>query len=1267
QQQLQAITDNLPAMIGYLDREGHYRFVNDAYEKAYGTSRAEIAGMHYMELLGEAAAAELKPNLDRAFAGEAVSVDISRHYRETGNRHMEFQFRPDFDDAGDVRGVYILGNDITDRKADETALKKSEARLREAQRVALLAKWDRDLVDDTLTVSDNLYDIFGVTPETFSPSLASLLSLVHPEDRELVQSYSQGRAKGAEKFKYDYRCVRPDGSVIHLETRSEPIFNEVGTVIARHGTIQDVSAQKAAADALRISEARLAQAQTLAKIGSWYRAGISGALEYSEEMFHLLGVNKDTYRLTTDAYVELMHPDDRDTIHQYSFAAADKPDDYQYVHRIICPDGAIRYMEHRSSAIIDDHGIVIARSGTTQDITEQKRVETEKQEVEARLSEARRRAGLCSWQWDMNSGDVTWSEEAQAVLGLRPKDTVPDHATYFTMVHPDDQHILVEAEKNAASATGTHEYEYRFMSPDGKMRYLQDVATTTRDSDGTVTYSSGTIRDITTEKAAEQRLRQVESRFSLARRHIGIGFWEWTVDTGKVMWSDEAQLIYGFEPGTVEASHDLFYQHIHPDDLEKFRAAEQEAIKGQKNIYESEYRWITPAGETKHFYGAGVITYDSNGQASIATGIVQDITGRKLAEQRLRDSENRLALAQKQAHIGNTHRIIATNEATWSDEIYEIMGRDPDTYDPSTEDILDLFHPDDRQQFNTYFDTATANEEQYGIDIRIVRPDGEIREVHLQSGPGYDEDGIYSFRRGTVQDVTDRKQAERAVVESERLHRSILDNMVDTFFRFDTEGRIVMASLSAETLLGYTLAELKGQKLSALHKNVEERDHFLMQMRDSPTGVRGFEAEMIAKDGRSVWVSTNARHWVDAEGNILGIEGTVRDITEEREVSEQLRQAQKMEAVGQLTGGVAHDFNNMLAVVMGNIELAIDSTDEGSRTNTLLRNTLTRTERGAELVKRLLAFSRKQALAPSVVQLDDIVQSMTSTFGQMLGETTQVVTRSIDGLWPCKVDRSEIENALLNLIINARDAMPNGGMITVTSTNATLDNEGAAAVEMVPGDYSAVTVTDVGTGMTADVLDRVFEPFYTTKGVGEGTGLGLPMVYGFVKQSGGGIRIETDPGEGTSITLYLPRASGPLTMPTSAEAQPTEGNSGQTVLVVEDDKAVRAIAVSMISGMGYKFIEAENAAQAMQVLGGNERIDVLFTDVIMPGEMRGPQLAVEAQKIRPELKVILTTGYNDIVDIDAQSEGHEFGLLRKPYRRVALAKALSDMLASEPS
>lgn len=649
------------------------------------------------------------------------------------------------------------------------------------------------------------------------------------------------------------------------------------------------------------------------------------------------------------------------------------------------------------------------------------------------------------------------------------------------------------------------------------------------------------------------------------------------------------------------------------------------------------------------------------------TGVIQDITDRKLAEQKLRDSENRLALAQKQAHIGNTHRIIATNEATWSDEIYEIMGRDRDTYDPSTEDILELFHPDDRRQFRTYFDTATANEEQYGIDIRIVRPDGEIREVHLQSEPAYDEEGTYSYRRGTVQDVSERKQAERAVAESERLYRSILDNMVDTFYRTDTDGNVAMASRSAETLLGYTMDEITGQKLSAFYANPEERDNFLKAVRESPTGVRGYEAEMIAKDGRSVWVSTNARYWTDADGNMLGIEGTVRDVTEEREVSEQLRQAQKMEAVGQLTGGVAHDFNNMLAVVMGNIELAIDSTDEGSRTNTLLRNTLTRTERGAELVKRLLAFSRKQALAPSVVLLDDIVQSMTSTFGQILGETIQVVTRSVDGLWSCKADQGEIENALLNLIINARDAMPNGGMITVTASNATFDNEGAAAVDMVPGDYSAVTVTDVGTGMTADVLDHVLEPFYTTKSVGEGTGLGLSMDYGFVKQSGGGIRIETAPGEGTAITLYLPRASGPLTTTTGDETRPAEDSSGQTVLVVEDDKGVRTVAISMISGMGYKFIEAENAAQAMQALGGDERIDVLFTDVIMPGKMRGPQLAVEAQKIRPGLKVILTTGYNDIVDFDVQSAGREFGLLRKPYRRDALAKALSDMLASEPS
>jgi len=1515
QQQLQAITDNLPAMVGYIDRERRYRFVNEAYEKAYGIPRAEIIGMHYVELLGAAAVAEMKPNFDRAFDGEAVAIDISRHYRETGTRHMGFQFRPDFDEASTVRGVYILGNDITDRKASETALQKSESRLRDAQRVARLGEWDRDLVNDTLTISKNLYEIFGVTPDTFTPSPAALLELVHPEDKEVFNEYSSDRVSDTEVFRYDHRVVRPDGRIIHVETRSEPVTDEAGTVIARHGIIQDVTAQKQAAEALRESEARLAQAQTLSNIGSWYRDLVSGEQEYSEEMFRLLGVDRHTYIPTTDAYAALMHPDDRDSLHQYSYDASARPEEYHYEHRIIRPDGEIRYMHHRSSPVFDDHGTVIARRGTTQDITERKLVElallqsearvadaqrfalfgnwewnietnelfwseanylisgrdpktfsptylnfleiihpddrmavstavdeavrnntsyqvehrvvrpngeirwvvergelfaagdgkprrmvgsiqdiTERKEIEIelefsqysldsahdallrcgvhgeilyanpaacdsfgytsaeilqltvmdvnpeidandlaaqwvqlrkigaltidsrhrrkdgstfpvsvtvsyvkhgdeeftfvsardttaeteakaaldasqkRLSIARRHTGFGLWEWNPKTDKITWSDETFLMMGFDPADGAPDHEAFMLRVHPDDRDRNRRALASALETDNTYNDDYRIVLPDGEVRYLSDHGIVTRDADDEVLYFTGICQDVTDEKAAEERLRQTEERLAVARRHVGMGTWEWDINTGASTWSDETFEIYGFEPGAIEPTYALYESLLHPDDVAHVHACEQKAFDSESGQFTAEYRIITTSGELKYLYDGGVIFRDDAGQPVAMTGVIQDITDRKLAEQDLRDSENRLALAQRMAHIGSAQRDLSTGIASWSDETYAILGLNPATYDPSTEDFHNLVHPDDRQYFSTYYDAAITDEKPYSIDFRIVRPNGEIRNIHVQSEPGYDASGHYLFRRATMQDVTERKRAEQAVVESERLYRSILDNMVDTFYRTDTEGNVVMASRSAEKLLGYTMVEVLGQKLSAFYANPEQRDDFLEKVRESTTGILGYEAEMIAKGGRSVWVSTNARHWTDADGTILGIEGTVRDVTEAHEVSEQLRQAQKMEAVGQLTGGIAHDFNNMLAVVMGNIEIAIEDTDDGSRTNTMLRATLTRTERGAELVKRLLSFSRKQALAPSVVRLDEVVQSMTSMFGQMLGETIRVTTRSVDGLWSCKVDRGEIENALLNLTINARDAMPDGGMITIASGNATLDDEGATALDMAPGDYSTVTVTDVGTGMTTDVLEHVLEPFYTTKGVGEGSGLGLPMVYGFVKQSGGGMRIETEPGEGTTITLYLPRAGKSVAAPTSDEQKPTEDSSGQTVLVVEDDEEVRVVAVSMISGMGYKFIEAENALQAMQVLAGDDRIDVLFTDVIMPGKIRGPQLAVEAHKMRPGLKVILTTGYNDIVDTDVQAAGLEFGLLRKPYRRAALAKALSDVLAtSEPS
>jgi signal transduction histidine kinase len=424
--------------------------------------------------------------------------------------------------------------------------------------------------------------------------------------------------------------------------------------------------------------------------------------------------------------------------------------------------------------------------------------------------------------------------------------------------------------------------------------------------------------------------------------------------------------------------------------------------------------------------------------------------------------------------------------------------------------------------------------------------------------------------------------------------------------------------------------------------------------------MRNFECRYVHRNGRpvpltwtGVWSETDRQHF------FIG-----RDMTESIKLESQLRQAQKMEAVGQLTGGVAHDFNNLLAVVTGSLELILDQPGLTPATIAHANNALHAAETGAELTRRLLAFARQQPLSPKTVDANTLLRNMTHLLARTLGQHIDVQFSAGAGLWPVMIDPANLESALANLAVNARDAMPDGGRLTIETANATLDEEYARLnPEAKPGDYVSVIVTDTGTGMEPEVLERIFEPFFTTKEAGRGTGLGLSMVFGFIKQSGGHIKAYSEPGHGTSVRLYLPRAEGALRAAEAPVPQPApRASRSARILVVEDSKAIRQVVLSQLARLGYQTLEAADAASALKVIDAGEPVDLLFTDIVMPGGMSGLVLARAARQRRPDLKVLFTSGFpgahlaggDETIDADA--------MIGKPYRFQELATKIRGML-----
>nr|WP_246429664.1 PAS domain-containing protein [Prosthecomicrobium pneumaticum] len=580
-----------------------------------------------------------------------------------------------------------------------------------------------------------------------------------------------------------------------------------------------------------------------------------------------------------------------------------------------------------------------------------------------------------------------------------------------------------------------------------------------------------------------------------------------------------------------------------------------------------------------------------------------------------------------------------------------------------------------------------------GRTVQVLLDYGDRREEHFLDfvyQPIAAADGTVSGIFVQGHDVTEQKRAADALRESEARFRLVAENAPVMLWMGDQHGKCVYLNRMQREFWGVAEEEItRFDWFATIHP-----DDFAQLAAPFETGMRNqaaFEVEArfrCAADGAYRILRTSAQPRFDGKGAFLGMIGVNMDVTETRRAEEELRrlaetlesrviseiaerrqaeatlvQMQKMEAIGKLTGGVAHDFNNLLQVVSGNLHLLAKDVAGNERAERRVANALAGVSRGAKLAGHLLAFGRRQALEPKVVKIGRFVTGMEDMLRRTIGDGIEIETIISGGLWNTFVDPTQIENAVLNLAINARDAMDGYGKLTIELGNAYIDDAYARTnVDAAPGQYVMLAVTDTGSGMTPDVLAQAFEPFFSTKPEGKGTGLGLSMVYGFVRQSGGHVKIYSEVGQGTTVRLYLPRAEDDEDILATPDLAPVDGGS-ETILVAEDDEEVRATVVELLTDLGYRVLKAKDAAGALSVIESGVPIDLLFTDVVMPGPLKSPELARKARERLPGVAVLFTSGYteNSIVHGGRLDPGVE--LLSKPYTRDALARKIRQVLA----
>ncbi len=506
-------------------------------------------------------------------------------------------------------------------------------------------------------------------------------------------------------------------------------------------------------------------------------------------------------------------------------------------------------------------------------------------------------------------------------------------------------------------------------------------------------------------------------------------------------------------------------------------------------------------------------------------------------------------------------------------------------------------------------------------------------------------------------DITEKIVFDAALRESEAAFRDFTEVSSDWFWEMDSHLRYSFISRHFEDFIEVPKENLLGKTRAESGISDVSSDVWVKHLADlnAHRPFRNFEHQRTNKNGDVVWTSVSGKPIFDNDGAFQGYRGTATDITESKRLEGQLRQSQRMEAVGQLTGGIAHDFNNLLAVMIGNAELLLLRDINKDKLRHHLKQIIKAVNRAASLTDRLLAFSRQQTLSPVSSDITKYIDGLEDLLRRTLGETIDYSFVHVPKLWKAIIDPHQFENALVNLTLNARDAMPEGGMLTVKTANVTLDKTYAEQHEEVhPGEYVEVAVTDTGTGMAPDVLEKAFEPFFTTKEVGKGSGLGLSMVFGFAKQSNGHVTVDSQLGEGTTVKLYLPRSADAETNADAPGDAQIASSGSERILVVEDDEGVRNISVSILSEHGYDVVAAIAGNDAIEKLKTDPLFDLLFTDVILPGGMSGVDIAKQAKTLNPNIKVIYTTGYAENSIVYDEKRDQAISMLNKPYRRSEL-------------
>lgn len=920
-------------------------------------------------------------------------------------------------------------------------------------------------------------------------------------------------------------------------------------------------------------------------------------------------------------------------------------------------NGAVEYIMHRVEDVTDivredgiESLIKADRRLALQDVVirskELKQALSKLEEHETRMRTAEDLLKLGTWEYSPRTGTLNWSRPVFDIYDASHRSIAPDVEEYFAMVHPDDRdNARAIYQRFSDEHTPQIQFEHRVIARNGNIRHIKGVGERHRTPDGEIVV--GYVQDITSMIITRDKLTQAEQLLHLAGEKAQLGGWRVDLDDMSVFWTPETANIHGM-PADYSPSHaSEAIQYYTPEFRPLVETAFYRCVQ-QGESFDITCQLQCPNGRHPWVRAIGEAQLNDKGKVIAVQGAFQDISTLREAQLRADEAEQqRLNILESISDaffaLNNQWQFTYLNQQAGvllERSENELIGKNVWTEFPEAKGSLI------EQQYQRAFKS------QETVSFREFYPPLK-KWFDISAYPIPDGLAVY-FR-----DVT------REHEHQERFHL-ISKATNDVIWDWDFITNKVWWNDSVTKIFGYQLEELEPGPESWTNRippdDLEPIVNSIHQVIDGEEEYWSAEYRFIKHDGQVATVADRGFVVRDQNGKAIRMVGSMLDVTERMELEQRLRESQKLEAVGHLTGGVAHDFNNLLTVILGNAEMMAEQATDPEQ-KLMADMTVLAATRGSELTRRLLAFARRQPLNPKATDLNQLAEAMKELIRRTLPEDIELVFSLATDLGVAELDASELDAALLNLVVNARDAMPDGGKLTIETTNTVLDQHYAEQhAEVNAGHYVMICVSDTGTGMSPDVLQRVFEPFFTTKSAGKGSGLGLSMVFGFTKQSGGHINIYSELNEGTSVKLYFPRVSGmqQTSYQPASDLLPEEGQ--EHILIAEDDDLVLQHLERQLRSLGYRVTATRSGPEALQALALHDDIALLLTDIVMPGGMNGRELADKARETHPTLNVLFTSGYteNAIVHHGRLDPGVE--LLSKPYTRLELATKVQHIL-----